>query len=146
MSLATACPVSKITRMVGGQSLEVAELEIIELESLAIREPGAIARLLKATQSPGFFYLAFDDELSGKISGYLRTFYQDCNEYFAQSLGEKITAYKEGVDRGYVTLKQYRVKWLTEHSHIHRYKYGPGHESFEVRIAMMLLCTAAKYY
>ncbi|GIK05075.1 hypothetical protein Aspvir_009174 [Aspergillus viridinutans] len=91
----------KSPRMVGDRSLDVANLEVIKLESLTAKDPVEMAKLLKAAESEGFFYITFNDDLSKKISGYLRTCYLNSHEYFAKPLGEKMKAFREGVCHGY---------------------------------------------
>ncbi|KAJ5787327.1 hypothetical protein N7457_002317 [Penicillium paradoxum] len=112
MSQTMTVPVSKSTRIVGDRSLDVAELEVINFERITAKDPVEMAKLLKAAESPGFFFFSFDDDLSGKISEYIRTCYLNCNEYFAKPLDEKMKEFREDVDRGY--------------------KYKPGFESFEI--------------
>lgn len=95
---------SKTTMTVGDRSLDVADLEVIKLERLAAKDPVEMAKLLKAAEFQGFFYVTFNDDLSGKISGYLRTCYLNSHEYFAKPLDEKMKAFREGVNYGYVSL------------------------------------------
>ncbi|KAJ5643394.1 uncharacterized protein N7484_005901 [Penicillium longicatenatum] len=101
MSQTMTAPLSKTTRIVGERSLDIADLEIIKLERLAAKDPAETAKLLKAAETEGFFYLTFDDELAAKISSYLQICYQDSHEYFAKPEEEKMKAFREDVDRGY---------------------------------------------
>ncbi|KAJ5539542.1 hypothetical protein N7513_007874 [Penicillium frequentans] len=101
MSQTMTAPLSRTTRVVGERSLDIADLEIIKLESLAVKDPVETAKLLKAAETEGFFYLTFNDELSTKITSYLQTCCQDSHEYFAKPHDEKMKAFREDVDRGY---------------------------------------------
>jgi hypothetical protein len=90
--------------LVGDQSLDVAELEEIRFESVIAKDQLEMAKVLKAAESQGFFYLTFNDDLSEKISKYVQTSYQSSHEYFAKPLEEKMKAFREGVVHGYVNL------------------------------------------
>ncbi|KAF9889282.1 hypothetical protein FE257_007390 [Aspergillus nanangensis] len=92
---------SQSTRIVGDKPLDVANLEVIQLESLIAKDPVETAKLLKAAESQGFFYVAFNDDLSEKISGYLQTCYRNSHEYFSKPLDEKMKTFREDVDYGY---------------------------------------------
>ncbi|KAK2766745.1 hypothetical protein FQN54_006059 [Arachnomyces sp. PD_36] len=92
---------SKTTMIVGDRSLDVADLEVIKLESLAAKDPAEMAKLLTAAESQGFFYVTFNDDTSAKISEYLRISYLNSHEYFSKPLDEKMKAFREGVDYGY---------------------------------------------
>ncbi|KAJ5509611.1 hypothetical protein N7527_011754 [Penicillium freii] len=101
MSQTTTSARSKTTMLVGDQSLDVAELEEIRLENVIAKDELEMAKLLKAAESQGFFYLTFNDDLSEKITRYLQTSYQTSHEYFAQPLEEKMNAFQESVVHGY---------------------------------------------
>ncbi|RFU25082.1 Anthranilate synthase, partial [Scytalidium lignicola] len=92
---------SKTTMIVEDRSLDVADLEVIKLESLIAKDPVEMAKLLNAAESQGFFYVTFNDDLSKKISGYLRTCYLNSHEYFTKPLDEKMKEFREGVNHGY---------------------------------------------
>lgn len=92
---------SKNTVVVGDQSLNVAHLDVLNFEKLVANDPVETARLLKAGESEGFFYVNFDKELSEKVSGYLKTCYRNSHEYFSKSSDEKMKDFREGVDNGY---------------------------------------------
>lgn len=95
----------KTTMIVRDQSLDVADLDVIKLERLIAKDPAESAKLLKAAESEGFFYVSFDNDLSAKISSYLRTCYESSHEFFSKPLDEKMKAFHEGVDYGYVSLE-----------------------------------------
>lgn len=95
---------SKSTVIVGERSLDVADLEVIELEGLTAKDPAEIAKLLEAAESQGFFYLSFDNSLSKKISEFLRISYLNSHEFFSKPLDEKMKAFREDVNYGYVKL------------------------------------------
>lgn len=88
--------------LVGDQSLDVAELEEIRLERVIAKDQLEMAKLLKAAESQGFFYLTFNDDLSEKIARYIQNSYQCSHEYFAKPLEEKMKEFREGVVHGYV--------------------------------------------
>jgi isopenicillin N synthase-like dioxygenase len=88
--------------IVGGQSLDVAELEVIRLERVVAKDPLEMAKVLKAAESQGFFYVTFNDDLSETISSYLQACYLSSHEYFSKPLEEKMKAFREGVIHGYV--------------------------------------------
>lgn len=113
MSQTITAPLSRTTRIVGERSLDIADLETIKLENLAAKDPVETAKLLKAAETEGFFYLTFNDDLSAKISSYLKTSYQDSHEYFAKPHDEKMKAFREDVDRGYVSPYQPVIQTLT---------------------------------
>ncbi|RAO65556.1 uncharacterized protein BHQ10_001568 [Talaromyces amestolkiae] len=92
---------SKSTVIVGERSLDVADLEVIELEGLTAKDPAEIAKLLKAAESQGFFYVSFDNSLSKKISEFLRISYLNSHEFFSKPLDEKMKAFREDVNYGY---------------------------------------------
>lgn len=106
-------PLSKTTRIVGERSLDVADLEIIRLERLVAKDPEETAKLLRAAETEGFFYLTFNNDLSAKITSYLQTCYQDSHEYFAKPYDEKMKAFREDADRGYVSLHEPVIQTLT---------------------------------
>jgi isopenicillin N synthase-like dioxygenase len=90
--------------IVGDRSLDVAVLEVIKLESLIANDPVETTKLLEAAKSQGFFYVTCDNDLSQKISDYLRTCYLNSHEFFAKPLDEKMKAFREGMNDGYVSL------------------------------------------
>ncbi|KAJ5466323.1 hypothetical protein N7530_010110 [Penicillium desertorum] len=92
---------SKTTMIVGDRSLDVAVLEVIKLESLIANDPVETTKLLEAAKSQGFFYVTCDNDLSQKISDYLRTCYLNSHEFFAKPLDEKMKAFREGMNDGY---------------------------------------------
>ncbi|KAJ5109748.1 Clavaminate synthase-like protein [Penicillium argentinense] len=112
MTQTTTSPAPAITKVIGEQSLKIADLSVINADKLAANDPAATETLLKAAKSPGFFYLSFDEPASENIAKDINTLYEACEKYFAQSGDEKMKDFREGVDRGY--------------------KKGPGHESFEI--------------
>lgn len=87
--------------VVGEHFLDVADLQVIKLESLIAKDPAETAKLLTAAESQGFFYISFDDSLSGKISEYLQMCYLNSHEFFTKPLDEKMKAFREDVDYGY---------------------------------------------
>lgn len=95
---------SKSTVIVGDRSLDVADLEVIKLGGLTAKDPAEIAKLLIAAESQGFFYLSFDSGLSGKISEFLRISYLNSDEFFTKPLDEKMKAFREDFNYGYVKL------------------------------------------
>lgn len=94
---------SKTTMIVRDRSLDVADLEVIKLESLNAKDPVETAKLLRAAENQGFFYVSFDDSLSGKISEYLRTSYSNSHEFFTKPLDEKMKSFREDISYGYVS-------------------------------------------
>jgi hypothetical protein len=90
--------------IVGDQSLNVANLEVIKFEKIAAKDPVETLKLLKAAESSGFFFFSFNDPLEGKISDHLRTSYLSSHHYFAKPLDEKMKDFRADVDRGYVGL------------------------------------------
>lgn len=90
--------------LVGDQSLDVAELEEIRLESVIAKDQLEMAKVLKAAESQGFFYVTFNDDLSEKVSRALQTSYRTSHEYFAKPLEEKMKAFQEDVIQGCVNL------------------------------------------
>ncbi|KAJ5920247.1 hypothetical protein N7516_011105 [Penicillium verrucosum] len=101
MSQTTTSAHSKTTMLVGDQSLDVAELEEIRLESVIAKDQLEMAKVLKAAESQGFFYVTFNDDLSEKVSRALQTSYRTSHEYFAKPLEEKMKAFQEDVIQGY---------------------------------------------
>lgn len=90
----------KTTMLVRGQSLDVADLEKIKLESLIAKDKVEMARLMKAAESHGFFYVSFDKDLSDKISSHLQTSYQNSHEYFAKPVDEKMKDFRDDLTHG----------------------------------------------
>ncbi|KAF4767935.1 hypothetical protein N7455_000254 [Penicillium solitum] len=101
MSQTTTSARSKTTMLVGDRSLDVAELDEIRLENVIAKDELEMAKLLKAAESQGFFYVTFNDDLSEKISRYLQTSYQTSHEYFARPLEEKMKEFREDMVHGY---------------------------------------------
>ncbi|KAF3406309.1 Oxidoreductase vrtI [Talaromyces pinophilus] len=101
MATRTTSAHPKSTMVVGERSLDVAELEVIKLESLTAKDPAETAKLLTAAESQGFFYVSFDDSLSEKISEFLRMCYLNSHEFFTKPLDEKMKAFREDVNYGY---------------------------------------------
>lgn len=89
--------------LVGDQSLDIAELEEIRLENFMAKDEVEMAKVLKAAESQGFFYVTFNDDLSEKISRYLQTSYQTSHEYFAKPLEEKMEEFREDMVHGFVS-------------------------------------------
>lgn len=102
MSQTTTSARSKTTTLVGDQSLDVAELEEIRLENVIAKDEIEMAKLLKAAESQGFFYVTFNDDLSEKVSRYLQTSYQTSHEYFGKPLEEKMKEFREDMVHGCV--------------------------------------------
>ena len=124
---------SHLTTIVGDRSLDVADLDIIQLERLIATDPVETAKLLNAAQSQGFFYVAFNDDLSAKIAGHLQTCYRNSHEFFRKPLDVKMKAFRDGVDNGYVSLQiTLATRGLcVSCSHTYSYKKA-GIESLEV--------------
>lgn len=101
MSQTTTASRLKTTMVVGDQSLDVAQLEEIRLENIIAKDQLEMAKLLKAAESQGFFYVTFNAELSRKISSHLQTCYLNQHEYFAKPLEEKMKAFREDAIHGY---------------------------------------------
>jgi isopenicillin N synthase-like dioxygenase len=97
--------------------LDVADLEVIKLERLITQDPVETAKLLKAAESQGFFYLTFNDDLSEKVSSHLQTCYLKSHEYFSKPLDEKMKDFRESVDRGYVGLYCWNEPYLQTLTH-----------------------------
>lgn len=102
MAFRTTSAHSKTTVIVGDRSLDVADLEVIKLESLTAKDPAEMAKLLIAAENQGFFYISCDERLSGKISECLRTSYLNSHEFFTKPLDEKMKAFREDANCGYV--------------------------------------------
>jgi hypothetical protein len=117
MSQTITTPRSKTTTIVGDRSLDVADLEVIKLERLITQDPVETAKLLKAAESQGFFYLTFNDDLSEKVSSHLQTCYLKSHEYFSKPLDEKMKDFRESVDRGYVGLYCWNEPYLQTLTH-----------------------------
>lgn len=111
MSQTMTLPVSRSTILLGDQSLDVADLEVIDFEKIVGKDPVETAKLLKAAESTGFFFFTFSGSFSENLADYLRTAYQNCHGYFTKDLDEKMKDFRE-VDRGY--------------------KHRPGVESYEI--------------
>ncbi|KAJ5387066.1 hypothetical protein N7509_009607 [Penicillium cosmopolitanum] len=96
----TSTPV-KTTMIVGNQSLDVAELDEIRLERLIAKDEEETAKLMKAAESRGFFYITFNDSLSEKVSSHLRTCYLNSHEFFSKASDEKMKEFREDMTHGY---------------------------------------------
>lgn len=88
--------------IVGNQSLDVAELDEIRLERLIAKDEEETAKLMKAAESRGFFYITFNDSLSEKVSSHLRTCYLNSHEFFSKASDEKMKEFREDMTHGYV--------------------------------------------
>lgn len=88
--------------IVGNRTLEVAELDEIRLDRLIAKDQVETDKLMKAAESQGFFYITFNDDLSEKVSNYLRTSYKNSHEFFSKSNGEKMEEFREDMTHGYV--------------------------------------------
>lgn len=89
------------TATVGGRQIDLAPLETINYARLLAKEAGEIEKLLKAAQSPGFFYVDLRGDSSVEvILGDVRDMYAISEQYFDQPYEAKMKHYREGQDRG----------------------------------------------
>lgn len=71
--------------------IPLAKLETISFEKLETNDPETCERLLNACQSPGFFYIAFDDENRAKtFRRELDVLYAASFAYFSQPDSDKM--------------------------------------------------------
>lgn len=93
------------TTTIHGTKIDVAPLQTIDLARLATRESGEVQKLLRAAQSPGFFYLDLRNDLSTKeLLLDLPAVYAISEKYFEQPHEVKMNDYRQGqkasLDRG----------------------------------------------
>ena len=93
------------TTMISGTKVDVAPLETIDLARLTAREPGEAQKLLRAAQSPGFFYLDLRrDPIAKGLLQDLPDVYFATEKYFDQPHEVKMKDYRQNqkasLDRG----------------------------------------------
>ena len=93
------------TTSINGQNFDTARLETVSLNRLKAGDHDEAQRLLKAAQSPGFFYLDLQDEQGGKYLDDLQTLYQLGKSYFHQPESLKMGDFRDGEEKGYVIRK-----------------------------------------
>ena len=74
---------------VNGANIEVAALDTIDLARLSGKEPEEIEKLLKASTTPGFFYLDLQAEASKEALSDLNEMYLLTEKYFKGAKEEK---------------------------------------------------------
>lgn len=85
------------TAVVGGKQIDVASLETIDLARLATADPDEVEKLLKASCSPGFFYLDLRNDPSGiRVLADLPAVYAISEKYFDQPHELKMKDYRDG--------------------------------------------------
>lgn len=90
------------TAIVNGAEIDIAPLEVVDFARLASKEPAEVEKLLKAAQSPGFFYLDLNGESNRKYLANVQTMYAMADKYFEQPHEAKMKDYRESEDCGYV--------------------------------------------
>jgi isopenicillin N synthase-like dioxygenase len=121
------------TAMVNGAKIDIAPLEVVDFARLASKEPAEVEKLLKAAESPGFFYLDLQSGSTRKYLANVQDMYAMADKYFDQPHHVKMKDYRESEDRGYVflvttALLPRQTQLLT----YHRYKPSKFDSSFEV--------------
>lgn len=81
---------------VDGVQIDVASLEILKLSLLSSKDPGEIEKLLRASTTPGFFYLDVQEDSSKQALSELSDIYALTERYFCEGNESK------GQDRGFV--------------------------------------------
>ena len=77
------------TRIVEGHEIRVASLDTISYENLIASDSTEIERLIKASQSPGFFFLDLQSEAAKNVLPELREVYAVSSTYFDELSGGK---------------------------------------------------------
>ena len=95
-----------LTTTINGKEIDVADLETVDLSLLATQEPTEVAKLFKAAQSSGFFYLNLQNDAEGKqLLADLPHIYAVSEKYFDQPQSVKMRDFRDGQnpsqDRGY---------------------------------------------
>lgn len=93
------------TTTIRGKKIDVAPLETIDYARLVNQEPSEAQKLLRAAQSPGFFYLDLRNNPSTKkMLRDLSDVYSLSEQYFDQPHEVKMKDYRQGqnesLDRG----------------------------------------------
>lgn len=86
--------------MAEGGRVDIAPLETIDCARLAAKEPAEVAKLLKSSQSPGFFYLDLRGDATRQILTDLQSVLGLTEKYFDQPHDLKMKDYRESQDRG----------------------------------------------
>ena len=81
---------SKRTTIVDGTTVEIAPLETIDFASLVRKDPGEIAKLLKSSQTHGFFYVDLQNDATNQILTDLQGILRVVERYFDQPLEVKM--------------------------------------------------------
>jgi len=89
------------TAVVEGHQVDIAPLETIDFARLATKEPTEVAKLLKSSQTPGFFYLDLQNDATRKILTDLQNVLSVTDKYFVQPHELKMKDYRVSQDRGY---------------------------------------------
>lgn len=99
MSQVTTSSTHITTKVLGDQPISLANLSVLDADKLAANDPSERAKLMKAAQSLGFFYLSVGSASEHVRKG-LQTSYEACNEYFKLPADEKMKFFRANVDRG----------------------------------------------
>lgn len=99
MSQVTTSATQTITKVVGDQSISLANLSVLDADKLAANDSSERANLMKAAESLGFFYLSVGSASEDVRKG-LQASYKSCNEYFKLPADEKTKFFRADVDRG----------------------------------------------
>jgi isopenicillin N synthase-like dioxygenase len=86
--------------MVDDSEVDTVRLETISYARLLAQEPLETARLLKAAESPGFFYLDLKDGSTSQMLADVQDIYPLTEQYFDQPQELKMEHYREDQDRG----------------------------------------------
>lgn len=95
-------PHSTITHRVtiNGATVNIASLEIVNLDRLSHKEPAEVEKLLNACQTTGFFQLDLQNGLMGSVPAAVEEVYQIADEFFSQPHEVKMKDYRETQERG----------------------------------------------
>lgn len=85
---------------VNDTTIDVAALEVVDLERLTTNEPGEVEKLLDAATSPGFFWVDLRDGFAKSVPADWEKIYELADRYFTQPHELKMKDYKDGQERG----------------------------------------------
>lgn len=88
------------TTLPEGIPVDVVPLETIDFAHLLAKEPAEIAKLIKASETLGFFYLNLQSEASQQILAATQGVYRVIEEYFCQPQELKLKDYKASQAHG----------------------------------------------
>ena len=88
--------------IIDGENIALAPLETVSFKSLEAGEPAEAEKLLRAAQSPGFFYLNLEDEAEERCVEMVKLLYKIVQYYFDRPQEAKMVDFFANAEKGSV--------------------------------------------